>query len=117
MADVTRTSRDQDNNVAANWTTREITDHIDRGDPEALAEALRPFAARLANQAGAVTDPGGVLLDLGHVVDSIRAAVTVIVARYELAEQFDTAEDAPTRDAVEALVGAVGALDHIGNNI
>lgn len=111
------TSRDQDDNVAANWSIRETFDRIERGDPEGLVEALRPLTALLADQAHSVTDPGGVLLDLGHVVDSIRAAVTVIVARYELAEQFDTAEDAPTRDAVEALVGAVGALDHIGNNI
>jgi hypothetical protein len=109
------TSRDQDDDVAANWTTREIADRIDRGDPEALAEVLRPLAARLANQASTVTDPRSVLLDLSRVVDSIHAAVATVVSDNELGADSDM--DAPSASAESALRGSVAALYQLGNNI
>jgi len=105
------TSRDVYDGVHTNWTTAEIADRIDRGDPEALTEALRPIAARLATQAGGVSDPGSVMLDLSRAVESIAAAVSVIAAGRDLAEKGDPLT------AVDALQTASSELYAIHINI
>src|SRR4051794_24230292 len=61
------------------WTTRELADRINRGDPEATCEVIREMASRFAASAEAVTDPRTVTLDLGHALDDITGALSTVL--------------------------------------
>jgi hypothetical protein len=62
------------------WSTRDLADRIDRGDPEAAAEVIREMAARLCDKARTATDPRDIALDLGYAVTNIGSAVAVVLA-------------------------------------
>lgn len=62
------------------WSTRDLADRIDRGDPEAAAEVIREMAARLCDKARTATDPRTIVLDLGYAVTNLGSAVAVVLA-------------------------------------
>lgn len=105
------TSRDQDDDVQHSWSPAVITNLIllgrlvERGDPEALAQVLRPIAASLADKASEIRDPASVLLDLGRVADSMLTTISAVIRAWKL----NQADDEETRIDVElALKGLRG---------
>jgi hypothetical protein len=113
---IAHTSRDQDSQVYNGWSNADIKAKLFDVYPESVAHALRPLVARFADNTDKITDPATVLLDLGHIVDSLAGAATELIRDYGL----DQGDPDIRRDIDEALTGlhaASAALDSLGNNI
>jgi hypothetical protein len=108
------TSRDQDDQIHNDWSNADITEKLFDGYPESVTYALRPLASRFANNANKITDPMSVLGDLGHIVESLAAAVTTLVREHGLDEDV---EDDDVHEALSGLHAASSALESLGNNL
>jgi tRNA C32,U32 (ribose-2'-O)-methylase TrmJ len=93
------------------WTTRELADRINRGDPEAACEVIREMARRLASRADNVADPRTVVLDLGHALDDIAGALATVLDW--VTDTSDDTDRRRVRDMVAQLVNAADLLDEI----
>lgn len=109
-------SRDQADENHKVWNPEDIVTWFADGNPEALAEVMRPVAALLADRAEQVTDPRTVLLDLSHVVESLLSATLTLADAHELAKG-NPIMCADVDIATTGLRAAVGALGAISENL
>lgn len=93
------------------WTTRELADRIDRGDPEACCEVIREMARRLAASVDTVRDNRTVTLDLGYAVDDITYTLSRVLDW--VTDTCDEVDRTRVRDMIAQLARAGGLLDEI----
>lgn len=95
------------------WSTRDLADRIDRGDPEAACEVIREMARRLAGQADKVRDPRTVTLDLGRALADISDALAPVLT--DITDGVDEPDRSRALEVPHHLHAAGSMLSEIAN--
>lgn len=93
------------------WTTRDLADRIDRGDPEAACEVIREMARRLKAGAEDVRDSRTVTLDLGAALADIGDALAPLLD--EITDDVDEPDRSRAREVPHHLHTAGSMLSEI----